>query len=99
MRLVSLNTAKSDPPYWTRIQLMASGLHALDPDVILLQEAFVGGGADTARALGAALEMHVEYTPARRKVRPLEGTFVESESGMAVLSRIDIAGVQTAPLP
>src|SRR5262249_35680839 len=99
MRLVSINTAKSDPPYWTRLQLLASGLGALDADVILLQEAFIGGAADTARALGDALGMRVEYTPARRKIRPLEGQFVESESGMAVLSRIPVVSMEAVPLP
>jgi endonuclease/exonuclease/phosphatase family metal-dependent hydrolase len=99
MRLVSINTAKSDPPYWKRLQLLGSGLGALDADVILLQEAFVGGAADTARALGNELGMRVEYTSARRKMRPLEAELVESESGMAVLSRIPMVGVQAVPLP
>ncbi len=101
LRIVTINTAKSDSPYPRRLELLAQGLRLLDPDVVLLQEAFVAqdGTANTAADLGCVLEMAVAYAPARAKTRPFEGRTVLSESGMAVLTRGPAAECLAVPLP
>lgn len=88
LRLVTLNTAKCDEPYWQRLALMAEGLGALAPDVVALQECFACQlHADTAAMLAHVLSMHSSWAPARRKVRAWQGGEHESDSGLAVLTR------------
>lgn len=89
MRVLTLNTWKCDGPYGLRLQAMAAGIRALNPDVVALQECFVSadGQHDTARYLSQALGLHAHWAPARRKQRCVQGQLVDSWSGMAVLSR------------
>ncbi|WP_333585870.1 endonuclease/exonuclease/phosphatase family protein [Phenylobacterium sp.] len=87
MRIVSLNTWKNEGRYRRRLDLMAEGLAALRADLVCLQECFVGGGADTAAHLAERLGLDLTWTPARRKLRRQEDGWVESVSGMAMLSR------------
>ena len=89
MRILTLNTWKCDGPYGLRLQAMAAGIQALDPDVVALQECFVStdGQHDTVRYLSHALGLHAQWAPARRKLRWVQGQLVDSWSGMAVLSR------------
>ena len=89
MRVLTLNTWKCDGHYSLRLQAMAAGIRALDPDVVALQECFasVDGQHDTARYLSLALGLHAHWAPARRKPRWVQGKHVDSWSGMAVLSR------------
>jgi len=101
MRIVSLNTWKCDGAYRERLGLMAEGLAALAPDVLLLQEAFAtdDGQADTAVFLARALDMEVAVAPARRKQRWFEGQSRQSTSGLAVLSRQALRTWQLRELP
>lgn len=89
MRILTLNTWKCDGPYSLRLQAMAAGIRALNPDVVALQECFasVDGQHDTAWYLSHALGLHAHWAPARRKQRWVQGQQVDSWSGMAVLSR------------
>lgn len=87
VRLVTLNTWKNEGDYRTRLSLMAEGLAALQPDAILLQECFVGGGDDTAQHLAAVLGLHAVAAPARQKLRTHDGRATPSSSGLAVLLR------------
>lgn len=101
MRIVSLNTWKCDGAYRQRLGLMAEGLAALAPDVLLLQEVFAteDGQACTAAFLARALSMHVAMTPARRKHRWFEGQPRLSTSGLAVLCRQPLQSWQVLELP
>lgn len=87
--VITLNTWKCDGAYRDRLALMARELAALAPDVVLLQEVFVAPeiGADTGSHLAAALAMERAYAPAREKPRQIEGRRVNSQSGLATLSR------------
>lgn len=101
MRIISLNTWKCDGDYRQRLGLMAEGLAALAPDLLLLQEVFApdDGQAHTAAFLARALSMHVVVAPARRKHRLFEGRSCLSSSGLAVLSRQALRSWQVLDLP
>ncbi len=88
-RVVSLNTWKCDGNYPTRLEWMADGLHALAPDIVFLQEAFVceETGADTADFLGSTLNMHVTQVSGRKKLRLHLGEMRNSRSNLALLTR------------
>ena len=100
LRLVTLNTWKGDGAYARRLTAMASGLAALSPDVVALQEALMAPepGYDTAAHLATSLRMTAASLPLRRKSRMVEGRRVESTSGLAVLSRLPIRAQRHAPL-
>ena len=87
MRLATLNTWKNEGRYPRRLELIAAGLAGLDLDVLLLQEAFVGQGWNTASWLGQRLGLQVSLAPARWKLRLHEGQMMRSASGLAILSR------------
>ncbi len=101
MRIISLNTWKCDGAYRLRLEAMAAGLAALRPDLVLLQEAFrsIDGRLDTAARLAEALGLQVQGHWQRRKPRQCEGEWVDSESGMAVLSRQPLAACVGVALP
>lgn len=86
MRLVTLNTWKNSEPYDARLSAMTALLADARAELILLQEAFIGGGLDTAGYLGGALDMHVHAAPARPKPRMQDGAMVDSTNGLAILS-------------
>lgn len=88
LRVITLNTWKNEGDYPARLSRIADGLAALDPDVVCLQECFIGGGHDTARFLADALNLDLYAAPARAKVRELEGAPVDSTSGLAILTRL-----------
>lgn len=90
MRIVTLNTWKNEGDYDRRLALMGEGLAGLDPDVILLQEAFACEGADTALALATRLGLSACCFPARTKRRSHRGCPVPSSSGLAILSRAPV---------
>ena len=101
LRFITLNTWKNDGDYAARVAAMTTGLRLLEPDVVLLQEVFrlADGTMDTARALAGALGLALAYAPARTKLRRWHGQDVESESGLAVLARGRLAGIERVPLP
>lgn len=94
IRILSLNTWKNEGDYPARVHAMASGISALKPDVVCLQEAFatVDSALDTARTLARHLGASLVWLPARRKRR--QGTAhppKDSWSGLAILSRLPVA--------
>lgn len=101
MRIVTLNTWKCDGTYRERLQLMAQGLAALAPDLVLLQEVFASddGAWDTAAFLAGALSMTATHARARHKPRQVEGRLCPSSSGMAALSRQPALEHHVLPLP
>ncbi|MDQ3411951.1 MAG: endonuclease/exonuclease/phosphatase family protein [Chloroflexota bacterium] len=101
VRLVTINTAKEEPPYHGRIALLAAGLARLEPDLVLLQETVntPDGRFNTTLALGDALGMTALAVPARRKLRRIEDEVVDAWSGLGLLSRLPIAGHERLALP
>jgi len=101
VRILTLNTWKNEGPYVSRLRAMASGLRALAPDVVLLQEVFrtAGGEAHTSVALADALGMVHAYAPGRSKLRSWQGRDVPSESGLAILARGPLTRVERRVLP
>jgi endonuclease/exonuclease/phosphatase family metal-dependent hydrolase len=101
VRILTLNTWKNEGAYAARIRAITSGLRALAPDVILLQEVFrtTGGEAHTSVAFADALGMVHAYAPGRAKPRSWQGREVPSESGLAILARGPITRVERLPLP
>lgn len=99
MRIASLNTWKCDGAYFKRIAVMQKQLHAIQADVICLQESFVGGGCDTAMTLANKLEMNLLHFPARHKIRVFGGASMRSSSGLSVLSRYPMTFATAHSLP
>lgn len=87
LRIVTLNTWKNEGDYPRRLRLMVDGLTALRPDIVCLQECFVGGDLDTAATIAASLHRRHHPCAARAKPRPHEGRLVQSTSGLAILTR------------
>jgi endonuclease/exonuclease/phosphatase family metal-dependent hydrolase len=101
VRIVTINTAKGDGRYARRLATLADQLGALDPDVVLLQEALAAcdGSVSTSRYLGEALGLEVAYARARRKSRLVEGREVFGDSGLAILTRRPLLDATTQALP
>ena len=89
MRLVSLNTWKSEGDFPKRVHAMAEGLAALSADVIALQEDLrtSDGLTHTALALARALSMQLTWAPARTKPRSVGLRRTVTSSGLAILCR------------
>jgi endonuclease/exonuclease/phosphatase family metal-dependent hydrolase len=87
MRIVTLNTWKNEGDYARRLPLMLTGLKALAPDLVCLQECFVADGFDTAAFLAAELGLDMHAAPARAKLRCHDGRELLSTSGLAILAR------------
>lgn len=87
MRVLTWNTWKNSPPYADRLAVLAGAMAEARPDIVLLQEAFVGGGADTAGYLARALGLQCLAAPARSKPRLHDGAMADSTNGLAILSR------------
>ncbi|GMA60429.1 endonuclease/exonuclease/phosphatase family protein [Alicyclobacillus fastidiosus] len=101
LRILTINTWKCDGNYDLRMQALAKQISSLDPDVITLQESFrtVDGTVDTAKSLANALGMHCQFAQARRKTRMVKARVVESDSGLAMLSRVPIQSTHRLVLP
>jgi len=99
--LTTLNTWKCDGRYTDRLGLMTGALCRMRPDILLLQEAFAAPAADagTAEHLAAALGYALAAVPARAKRRSLDGRWLDSTSGLAVLTRGTIRDSRAVPLP
>lgn len=101
MRLVTINTWKGDGAYHHRLSLLASGLQALSPDVVCLQESLRthDGYLDTARHLARRLGMIRIWVPMRLKDRLVDGYRRGCFSGMAILARHPILQTRQIKLP
>jgi endonuclease/exonuclease/phosphatase family metal-dependent hydrolase len=101
LRVVTLNTGKCDGPYTLRLEALARGLRALQPDVIALQECFASSDKhfSTARMLGDELGMQYTFAAARRKPRQVEGTTLLGDSGLCLLTRWPLLRSASVALP
>ena len=92
LRFVTINTAKEDHPYRHRLALLAAGLAALDPDIVLLQETFNSPDHrfSTTRELATALDLTAIEAPARCKPRRIEGKIIDASAGLGLLSRFPV---------
>ena len=101
LRIVTINTGKGDGAYARRIGWLSDELRRLDPDIVLLQEALAtpDGALGTTAWQAAELRMAVAFAPARRKPRAVEGVWLDTWSGLGLLSRFDAFRMETLPLP
>jgi endonuclease/exonuclease/phosphatase family metal-dependent hydrolase len=105
LSIITLNTWKCDGEYRVRLRLIAEGLAALKPDIILLQECFLAqakdksDGANTAQHLAEILNFDGYFQPAREKEREFDGNQTITHSGLAVLSRFPLNPVGAIQLP
>ncbi len=83
IRLLTLNSWKDQGDWAARMDAIAEGLCALAPDIVCLQEVYVGGGRDSGQTLATRTGLFCTNVPARKKAR---GGIVSS-SGVAILSR------------
>ncbi|WP_439545723.1 endonuclease/exonuclease/phosphatase family protein [Sandarakinorhabdus sp.] len=95
IRVVTLNSWKDEGDWPARMALIAAGLAALDPDIICLQEVYVGGGRDTGVVLAARTGLICTPLAARHKLR----SGIMSSSGVAILSRQPPSAVTAIELP
>ena len=88
LRLITLNTWKGDGRYDQRLELMASGLKQLQPNIVCLQESLrtAGGTMDTAGYLAHKLGLEAIFGHGRLKTRSVQGEQFDSHSGLAILS-------------
>lgn len=99
MRLLTWNTWKNTAPYEERLALMTEAIAAADPDIVLLQEVFVGGGMDTAAHVARRLGLIASAAPARAKRRSHGDGSVDSTNGLAILSRRSVDAQRVIALP
>jgi endonuclease/exonuclease/phosphatase family metal-dependent hydrolase len=99
IKIVTINTWKCDGDYRERLTILAKQLAELNPDIIACQECFVSDNADTLRYLSEILKMGYAYLPGREKKRYFESEYVDSGSGLGVLSKYPIADASWLALP
>ena len=101
LSVITINTWKCEGDYFPRIKYLAEELLKLNPDVVLCQECFYCGSKDvsTLSYLAEQLEMHQSYVSARKKERLFLKEYVNSESGLGVLSKFEIEKSDFCLLP
>lgn len=83
IRVVFINTGKDEGDWPARIAAIGAALSGLCPDIVCLQEVYVGAGRDIGQALATAMVLIGTHVPARAKLC----SGIASTSGVAVLSR------------
>ena len=83
------------------MQSLAEGLLLLKPDIIACQECFVCEeiNTDTLKFLSAELNMNYLFANGREKKRYFEGEWVDSLSGLGILSAYPVNAYDTFSLP
>lgn len=83
------------------MRALALQLAARSPDIVALQESFssIDGSHDTAAHLGHALGLNVCFVPARCKRRLCDGKWIDSCSGLALLTNCAFGRCVDVPLP
>lgn len=102
VKIITINTWKCDGDYYRRISLLAEQLKALKPDIIACQECFISEEAphaDTLKFLAGQLNMNYLFASGRSKRRYFEGKWVDSLSGLGILSVYPLTNVNTINLP
>lgn len=101
IRILSINTWKCDGDYELRMQALVRQMMSVDPDIITIQESFrtTDGAIDTAALLASKFGMQYSFAQARRKIRTFKAREIESDSGLATLSRLPILAAERLVLP
>ena len=99
--ILTLNTWKCDGNYDKRLTLLSAQLKALKPTIIACQECFVSeeAGADTLQFLAGELNMQPCFLPGRFRKRIFRGNWVNSFSGLGILSVFPLIPVGGYLLP
>jgi endonuclease/exonuclease/phosphatase family metal-dependent hydrolase len=99
--LLTINTWKCDGDYHGRMEALANGIAESGAQVVLCQECFktIDGKVDTLARLSAALGMTASFVACRRKMRSLENKWVDSYSGLGVLTALPISAAAAVDLP
>lgn len=95
VRIATLNTWKCDGLYDNRLVTMAEMFKRIRPDIIALQEVFScpETGDDTGEFLAKKLHLNCFSLKIRKKNRPFKGANLMSSSGLTVLSRYMVTGI------
>lgn len=101
INIITINTWKCDGNYDKRIALMAGQLKAFSPTIIACQECFlsVEANADTLKYLADELGMYASFLPGRFRKRIYKGNWVESYSGLGILSAYPLNELESFSLP
>ena len=101
IKIITINTWKCDGNYAERMRILAEQLKNLSPGIIACQECFYSeeGNADTLKFLSDQLKMDYRFLPGRLKKRQFDGRWVESFSGLGILSAYSIINVKQFLLP
>jgi endonuclease/exonuclease/phosphatase family metal-dependent hydrolase len=101
LKIVTINTWKSEGDYDARMTHLTKALYDLKPDLIFLQECFEAPliDRDTIRAINSNLNYHLDFIQAREKIREFDDTSIQSFSSMGILSRLPIINSYHYPLP
>jgi len=101
IKIVTINTWKCDGNYDKRIVLLAEQLKAISPAVIACQECFSSdeANADTLKFLSEALDMQACFLPGRFRKRLFKGNWVNSFSGLGILSSFPLSELENYILP
>jgi len=101
IRLLTINTWKCDGAYLERMDQLERNIRSLSPDIICCQEVFQSFDErfDTGRCLADRLGLQFKFLALRKKRRHLGDQWLMSYSGLAVLSRWNIAKHTAIRLP
>ena len=101
LTLLTINTWKCDGDYYNRREVLKNELLKSGAQVILCQECFrsVDGEVDTLEFLSQALGMPAYPVPARKKKRLLGDHWVDSYSGLGILTVLSVTDVSVLELP
>ena len=101
IKIITINTWKSDGDYNRRMMVLTEQLQELAPDIILCQECFAlaDNSISTVRSLARVLNMHSVFTPARMKKRLIKEQWKESYSGLGILSRFPLVILKEFTFP
>jgi endonuclease/exonuclease/phosphatase family metal-dependent hydrolase len=101
LTLLTINTWKCDGDYYNRREVLKNELLMSDAQVILCQECFrsIDGKIDTLGYLSQELGMTAYAVPAREKKRLLGDQWVDSFSGLGILTTLPVTGASVIELP
>jgi endonuclease/exonuclease/phosphatase family metal-dependent hydrolase len=101
IKIITINTWKCDGNYHARMGVLAEQLAALKPTIVACQECFYSdeGKADTLHFLAGKLNMNYSFLRGRVKKRFFEDKWVESFSGLGILSAYPITTAIQLELP
>jgi endonuclease/exonuclease/phosphatase family metal-dependent hydrolase len=101
LTLLTINTWKCDGDYYKRRTVLLKELADAGAQVILCQECFsaADGHTDTLGYLSAGLGMSAWFLPGRRKERLLGAKWIDSFSGLGILTSLPVLDQAVIELP